>query len=193
MDELISKKAVIEAIEKARENVGHNLERSIGKSIIEILDDVGRDVNRLPPALSTNLADVGKDVPDINIGESISRQAAIDALENDKEALDQIIRLTSADDAQLEHYVAQHNQVVYDIDVIKQLPPIQPKRGKWVKDKGQQTLMQNFIERGEVWRVCSVCGAGHMIGHQYAIDKAYHDRHHNYCPNCGAKMEETNE
>ena len=115
MDELISKKAAIEAIEKARANVGHNLERSIGKSIIEILDDVGRDVNRLPPA--------------------------------------------------------------------------QPKRGKWIEDKGQQTLMKNFIERGEVWRVCSVCGAGHMIGHKYAIDKAYHDRHHNYCPNCGAKME----
>ena len=50
MDELISKRAVIEAIEKARANVGHNLERSIGESIIEILDDVGRDVNRLPPA-----------------------------------------------------------------------------------------------------------------------------------------------
>ena len=50
MDELISKKAVIEAIEKARANVGHNLERSIGKSIIEILDDVGRDVDRLSSA-----------------------------------------------------------------------------------------------------------------------------------------------
>ena len=50
MDELISKRAVIEAIEKARANVGHNLERSIGKTIIEILDDVGRDVDRLPSA-----------------------------------------------------------------------------------------------------------------------------------------------
>ena len=50
MDELISKRAVIEIIEKARANVGHNLERSIGKSFIEILDDVGRDVDRLPPA-----------------------------------------------------------------------------------------------------------------------------------------------
>ena len=50
MDELISKRAVIEAIEKARANVGHNRERSIGKSIIEILDDVGRDVDRLPSA-----------------------------------------------------------------------------------------------------------------------------------------------
>lgn len=75
--------------------------------------------------------------------------------------------------------------------VIDRLPSAQPKRGKWIEDKGQQTLMKNFIERGEVWRVCSVCGAGHMIGHKYAIDKAYHDRPHNFCPNCGAKMEET--
>ena len=59
MDELISKRAVIEAIEKARANVGHNLERSIGKSIIEILDDVGRDIDRLPSEHGTNLAEVG--------------------------------------------------------------------------------------------------------------------------------------
>ena len=71
---------------------------------------------------------------------------------------------------------------------IEQLPPIQPKRGMWIEDKGQQTLMQNFIERGEVWRVCSVCGAGHMIGHKYECDKAYHETHHNFCPNCGADM-----
>ena len=67
----------------------------------------------------------------------------------------------------------------------------EPKRGKWIEDKGQQTLMQNFIERGEVWRVCSVCGAGHMIGHKYESDKAYHETYHNFCPHCGAKMEGT--
>ena len=74
MDELISKRAVIEAIEKARANVGHNLERSIGKSIIEILDDVGRDVDRLPPALGTDLAEVGTDL--------ISRDAVKELLNN---------------------------------------------------------------------------------------------------------------
>ena len=73
MDELISKRAVIEAIEKARANVGHNLEHSIGKSIIEILDDVGRDINGLPSALGTNLAEAGTDC--------ISRQSAIDAID----------------------------------------------------------------------------------------------------------------
>ena len=82
MDELISKRAVIEAIEKARANVGHNLERSIGKSIIEILDDVGRDVDRLPSALGTNLAEVGTDCSEFpNSSDTISRQAAIDALD----------------------------------------------------------------------------------------------------------------
>ena len=59
--------------------------------------------------------------------ELISRQAAIEALENDKAELSRIIRGMSANDAQLDHYVAQHNQVVYDIDAIKQLPPIQPE------------------------------------------------------------------
>ena len=110
----------------------------------------------------------------------ISRQAAIDALRKM-----QTYKMFSGDDMLLIDQAGAQTELM-------QLPPIQPKRGKWIEDKGQQTLMQNFIERGEVWRVCSVCGAGHMIGHKYASDKAYHDRHHNFCPNCGAEMEVTN-
>jgi len=101
MDELISKKAVIEAIEKARENVGHNLERSIGKSIIEILDDVGRDINGLPSALGTNLAEVGTDC--------ISRQAAIDA-----------VRATLLSWSYMPEW--RDNKI---IEAVEQLPPIQ--------------------------------------------------------------------
>ena len=107
MDELISKRAVIEAIEKARANVGHNLERSIGKSIIEILDDVGRNVDRLPSALSTNLAEVGTDC--------ISRQQAIDALEK---WLHGLFGITEADGT------------ATIFKTIKQLPPIQPDKDK---------------------------------------------------------------
>ena len=114
MDELISKKAVIEAIEKARANVGHNLERSIGKSIIEILDDVGRDVNRLPPA--------------------------------------------------------------------------EQDTAEWIESEGQKILLANSIKKGEVWRVCSKCGAGFMIGHKYETDKMYHETFHNFCPKCGRRM-----
>jgi ribosomal protein S27AE len=114
MEDLISRQKAINVIERMRAYIGHNMERAVGAAFIEILDDIGEDIGRLPSA--------------------------------------------------------------------------QPKRGKWIEDRGQQILMQNFIERGEVWRVCSICGAGHMIGHKYAIDKAYHDRHHNFCPNCGADM-----
>ena len=117
--------------------------------------------------LSTNLAEVGTDC--------ISRQAAIDALRN------YLVGKNFSCDGTLTCRLIEN-------EVINKLPSAQPRMGKWIEDKGQQILMQNFIERGEVWRVCSVCGAGHMIGHKYAIDKAYHDRHHNFCPNCGADM-----
>ena len=194
MDDTISRLAVIQIIEKMRARIGHNLERAVGGAMIEILDEVGEDVGKLPSALGTNLAQLGTDC--------ISRQSAIDALRKLREE-------------DIEDYGCEipegFNQDHLDraTFAIKQLPPIQskllqpwevlaaqavlpqpaePKRGKWIEDKGQQTLMQNFIERGEVWRVCSVCGAGHMIGYKYAIDKAYHDRHHNFCPNCGADM-----
>ena len=115
--------------------------------------------------LGTNLAEVGTDC--------ISRQQAIDDIWT-------VSPLARLDRKWVDRW-------------LRQLPPIQPKRGRWIEDKGQQTLMQNFIERGEVWRVCSVCGAGHMIGYKYAIDKAYHDRHHNFCPNCGADMRQREE
>ena len=124
----------------------------------------------------TDLAEVGT--------EAITKQQAIDALRKLREE-------------DIEDYGCEipegFNQDHLDraTFAIKQLPPIQPKRGKWIEDKGQQTLMQNFIERGEVWRVCSVCGAGHMIGHKYESDKAYHETYHNFCPHCGAKMEVT--
>ena len=76
MDELISKMAVIEAIEKARANVGHNMERAVGAAFIEILDEVGEDIGRLPSAQPTfDARDTQYNLP---IGtDCISRQAAI--------------------------------------------------------------------------------------------------------------------
>ena len=136
------------------------------KAIQTILD-------ALPSAeLGTNLAEVGTDC--------ISRRSAIDALRG------YLVGKRCPDDGTLTCRLIEN-------EVINKLPSAEPKRGRWIEDKGQQTLMQNFIERGEVWRVCSVCGAGHMIGYKYAIDKAYHDRHHNFCPNCGADMRQREE
>ena len=121
---------------------------------------------------------LGMDVPDINVGDTISRQAVSSWLKQyGQDVLHGKYKFS----------------LMYIWKNLMDLPSAQRKKGKWIEDKGQQTLMQNFIEMGEVWRVCSVCGAGHMIGHKYAIDKAYHDRHHNFCPNCGADMRSENE
>ena len=50
MDDTISRLAVIQIIEKMRARIGHNLERSVGRAMIEILDEVGEDVGKLPSA-----------------------------------------------------------------------------------------------------------------------------------------------
>ena len=186
MDDTISRLAVIEAIEKARANVGHNLDRSIGKSIIEILDDVGRDVDRLPSALGTNLAEVGTDL--------ISRAQAIDAVnrlslgETDATRLamriwDYLERLPSAQptfDARDTQYnlpigtdlisrraainmcrkPRMRNADCSDFEMeIMMLPSAGPKRGKWINDR------------------CSVCGYGVMPWNNTP-----------YCHRCGADM-----
>ena len=50
MDDTISRLAVIQIIEKMRARIGHNLERTVGRAMIEILDEVGEDVEKLPSA-----------------------------------------------------------------------------------------------------------------------------------------------
>ena len=52
MNDTISRLAVIQIIEKMRARIGHNLERSVGRAMIEILDEVGEDVGKLPSAES---------------------------------------------------------------------------------------------------------------------------------------------
>ena len=98
----------------------------------------------LKKLLGTNLAEVGTDL--------ISRQKAIDAL------------LAWMNDPEDDRDSA--------FDVLKQLPPAQPMRGKWERDG-------HHIK-------CDQCG-------EWMCDR---DREgwnfpKNFCPNCGAKMEVT--
>jgi hypothetical protein len=110
MNDTISKLAVIQIIEKMRARIGHNLERSVGRAMIEILDDVGRDVDRLPSALGTNLAEVGTDL--------ISRQDALEAF-----GLSEKTRKYGGD------HSGYATMMMYEIqDTIENLPPIQPKK-----------------------------------------------------------------
>lgn len=66
---------------------------------------------------------------------------------------------------------------------------VEVRHGKWIDDEGQQILLKNAIDKGENWKVCSICGAGMCIGAKYKTDKAYHRFFSRYCPNCGARMD----
>ena len=59
---------------------------------------------------------------------------------------------------------------------VKRLPTIEPKRGKWIDGKYMG------FDGCFVWhRECSECG--------YERDDDNPDKDTNFCPNCGAKME----
>ena len=50
MDDLISRQQAIEALERAKQNIRHNIERAIGKAVCEILDEVENGIKQLPSA-----------------------------------------------------------------------------------------------------------------------------------------------
>jgi len=60
-----------------------------------------------------------------------------------------------------------------DVDIIKNLPSVQPKRGHWMIEPTKEPE----------WCKCSECGYTNLIVEVFSLD-GYH-----YCPNCGAKME----
>ena len=64
--------------------------------------------------------------------------------------------------------------MLYEIqDVIEDLPSVTPKQkmGHW-----KRISMDKYVQHAMAFYRCSECG-GDIIGE------------HNYCPNCGAKME----
>ena len=116
----------------------------------------------LKKLLSTNLASLGTDC--------ISRQSAIDALRKLREE-------------DIEDYGCEipegFNQDHLDraTFAIKQLPPIQPKRGKWI-DRGEHGDWEWQADgRGKHWHEweCNTC-------HHYYAERSF------FCPHCGADM-----
>lgn len=61
------------------------------------------------------------------------------------------------------------------IDTINAIPTAELKVGKWIDDEEYNT------KYGYYFAHCSECG--------YQMDVHENRGYHNYCPNCGAKME----
>ena len=85
--------------------------------------------------------------------DTISRQAAIDALKNDMASIDHIIKGMSANDVRLDAYVSQRNQVNYDIYTINNLPPVQPEQlGTNLAEVGTDCISrQALLDKFEPW------------------------------------------
>ena len=154
MDELISRQAAIDALKKDMASLDHIIKGMSANDVrldayVSQRNQVNYDIytiNNLPPAeLGTNLAEVGTDC--------IRRQAAIDLWEK--------YHPTIAVDA-----------MQYDAE-LRQLPPIQPKRGQWI----------DVDVMGVPAQACDQCNTFFPL--------AYTGGGHHYCPNCGAKMEVT--
>ena len=101
--------------------------------------------------LGTNLASLGTD--------AISRQAAIDIIEDFPHG--DVWNVESMEEM---------------VDRIKQLPPIQPKRGKWIK-------LDMHI--GMADHKCTACEQ------ECYVPTCMGEPMYAFCPNCGAKMEVT--
>lgn len=95
----------------------------------------------------------------------ISRQAAIDALDNIK----------------IQRNASWYTFYQRALTAMSNLPSAQPerKKGKWI-DEGKIVPLNEFgCTTG--WCECSECGKWLVASDEYSI-------HGNYCPNCGADM-----
>ena len=117
-----------------------------GKTLREWIEIILATDNNVGTKLSTNLAEVGTDC--------ISRRQAIETFKD-----------------------CAVNGVGIDgiVDALKQLPPIQPKRGRWEMGKDER-----FVE-------CSECGLMTTRNELRGI-AVFGKNEPNFCPNCGADM-----
>ena len=107
--------------------------------------------------------------------DAISRQQAIDALWAERMKHDEEMErnLETCSFALRADNKARRNRVEEDIEIIRQLPPAQPKRGKWIPSD-----TDGFV--------CSVCRNGYK-NQPTLMGKPMFE----FCPVCGAKMEVT--
>ena len=134
----------------------------------------------------------------------ISRQAAIDALYDkglSMTAWGELLAMKWSDIQtciellpSAQPFTAEQIQTMQELEAAQvekayELGKADRPTGHWIDDDEQQILMKKFIEKGENWKVCNICGAGMRVGAKYDTDEQYRDFFHNYCPYCGARME----
>ena len=108
-----------------------------------------------------------KNVPDTNVGDLISRQAAIDALDGN-------FKVTGRENAEtIRDYLNGVNKKLREL-------PSAERHGRW--DDGKVAFH----------RVCSECGAvvRQDVSLVYLLECMEKVGALNYCPNCGAKMDD---
>lgn len=109
--------------------------------------------------------------------ELISRQAVIETIRAEREWLDENIK-------DVQHHFHTMNETTRILSIIGKLPSVQPKTGRWILDTTQ------FLPE----YVCTNCKSRFPLvasgGEFYSILCC---ENMNYCPNCGAKMEEKTE
>ncbi len=95
----------------------------------------------------------------------IDRQAAIDAIQKDRE--------TGWEDSENDavYRNACDDGYAYSMQIISELPSAERKKGKWIHDDPKDAIEEIFLARPK----CSECG----------FEIAYETH---FCPNCGADM-----
>lgn len=106
---------------------------------------------------------LNEDIPDTNVGDTISRQMAIDAI---KELCEYYTPTKSV----------THPHMDFVIETLQQLPSAEPERkGKWID------ASHSLWDGATYWyRECNQCG--------YKRADNNPDKDTNFCPNCGARM-----
>lgn len=118
---------------------------------------------------------VERDVPDANVGESISRQAALDAITDDSI----VANMDSVYDSELHRYKRAMHRIIANLPSIDTV-----KHGKWIK----------MSDADGVYWACSECGEDlPRVSHfnpQFDLFPRIEsiDRTH-FCPKCGVKMD----
>ena len=145
MDDLISRAEAIDAI------IRHESESYITINNLIDKDEARAIIEDLPSAQPTfDARDTQYNLP---IGtDCISRQAAIDTLENTKTAISE----------NGERYIAKQNAIMR----IDALPSAQPKRGKWILDRSGAYCCSECMEPCATYvmmkprdKFCKMCGA----------------------------------